>query len=195
MKIFDKESCTKQENDVYNVPMTRSIARYVWGLTAALAMFSATKALAIDLGPEILISTKDQQMAVMEKGAIVSRFKVSTSKFGLGDDLGSYKTPLGSMFVCNKIGEDLPPGAVIKGRCFTGEILKPNAPGRDPIVSRVLWLHGTQPQNRHAYDRCIYIHGTAEEKNVGKPVSFGCIRMRSKDVIALYELVRIGARV
>ena len=126
---------------------------------------------------------------------MVARYRISTSKFGIGDSLGSYKTPVGSMFVCNKIGDNLPSGAVIKGRSFTGEILKPNAPGRDPIVSRVIWLRGTETQNRHAYDRCIYIHGTAEEKQVGKPVSFGCIRMRSKDVISLYDQVRIGTRV
>lgn len=167
-----------------------------WGLLVATAAFwPVQQALAIDFGADILISVKDQQMAVVEKGAVVARYKVSTSKFGIGDDLGSYKTPLGAMFVCNKIGENLPAGAVIKGRSFTGEVLKPNAPGRDPIVSRVIWLRGIEPQNKHAYDRCIYIHGTAEEKHVGKPVSFGCVRMRSKDVIALYEAVRIGTRV
>jgi hypothetical protein len=121
--------------------------------------------------------------------------KFPRRSFGVGDDPRSYKTPLGAMFVCNKIGGNLPPGAVIHGRAFTGEVLRPDAPGRDPIVSRVIWLRGIESQNRRAYDRCIYIHGTAEEKNVGRAVSFGCIRMKSKDVIALYDLVRIGTRV
>ena len=70
-----------------------------------------------------------------------------------------------------------------------------NAPGRDAIVSRVIWLRGMENQNRAARDRCIYIHGTPEERRVGKPASFGCIRMRSRDVIALYDRVHIGMHV
>ena len=175
--------------------MHRIPARLLFVACALSAILQATNAAAFDFGPEILVSVHDQQLAIVERGAVVARYRISTSKFGIGDSLGSYKTPVGSMFVCNKIGDNLPSGAVIKGRSFTGEILKPNAPGRDPIVSRVIWLRGTETQNRHAYDRCIYIHGTAEEKQVGKPVSFGCIRMRSKDVISLYDQVRIGTRV
>ncbi len=175
--------------------MHRIPARLLLAACALPAILQVTDAAAFDFGPEILVSVHDQQLAIVERGAVVARYRISTSKFGIGDSLGSYKTPVGSMFVCNKIGDNLPSGAVIKGRSFTGEILKPNAPGRDPIVSRVIWLRGTETQNRHAYDRCIYIHGTAEEKQVGKPVSFGCIRMRSKDVISLYDQVRIGTRV
>jgi hypothetical protein len=70
-----------------------------------------------------------------------------------------------------------------------------NAPGRDAIVSRVIWLRGMETQNRGAHDRCIYIHGTPEERRIGKPASFGCIRMRSKDVIALYDALHIGMHV
>jgi lipoprotein-anchoring transpeptidase ErfK/SrfK len=84
---------------------------------------------------------------------------------------------------------------VIKSRMATGEVLAPNAPGRDPIVSRVLWLRGKESQNANARERCIYIHGTAEESRIGKRASFGCVRMRSKDVIALYSRVHIGTQV
>jgi lipoprotein-anchoring transpeptidase ErfK/SrfK len=70
-----------------------------------------------------------------------------------------------------------------------------DAPGRDPIVTRILWLEGLEPQNQRAYDRYIYIHGTPEERNIGRPVSYGCVRMRSQDVIDLYERVGVGARV
>ena len=80
----------------------------------------------------------------------------------------------------------MPPGAVIKNRVPTGEVVTANAPGRDPIVARVIWLRGMEGQNRGARDRCIYIHGTPEERRIGKPASFGCVRMRSRDVIALY---------
>jgi len=131
----------------------------------------------------------------MARGKIVRRFPVSTSKFGTGDAVGSYRTPLGVTFVSAKIGDGLPIGAVIKNRNATGEILKANAPGRDAIVSRVIWLRGMEGATAHALDRCIYIHGTAEERCIGRRASFGCIRMRSKDVIVLYNLVHIGTHV
>src|SRR4051812_37666072 len=125
----------------------------------------------------------------------MAKFPVSTSKFGVGDGCRSYKTPLGKLKVCEKIGNELPAGAVIKGRHTTGEVLAVNAPGRDPIVTRILWLEGCESQNANARERAIYIHGTPEEKNIGKPASFGCIRMRSKDVIALFDMLPVGATV
>jgi lipoprotein-anchoring transpeptidase ErfK/SrfK len=84
---------------------------------------------------------------------------------------------------------------VFKSRRPTGEVLPPNAPGRDPIVSRILWLQGTEYANRNAYRRFIYIHGTPEEWRVGSPASFGCIRMKSNDVIDLYSRVGVGAEI
>lgn len=143
----------------------------------------------------ILVSVKDQKMAVVEGGQTVATFPVSTSKFGLGDREGSYATPLGEMEVAAKIGGGAPIGGVFKSRQFTGEVLRPNAPGRDPIVSRILWLRGLESQNSQAYGRGIYIHGTAEERTIGRPASYGCIRMRSRDVVRLYDTVGVGARV
>ena len=125
--------------------------------------------------------------------AWVARFPISTSRFGTGDHFGSYKTPLGQFRVCDKIGEDLSPGAVIKHRSATGEVIPVNAPGRDPIVTRLMWLDGLEEQNRNARVRGIYIHGTPEEINLGKPVSWGCIRMRSRDVIQLCQEIPVGA--
>ena len=89
----------------------------------------------------------------------------------------------------------MPPGTVFKDRRRTGEIVGPNAPGRDPIVTRILWLRGREPQNANAFGRDIYIHGTPEERNLGLPVSYGCVRMSSNDVIKLYEMVGLGAQV
>ena len=77
----------------------------------------------------------------------------------------------------------------------TGEIVHPNSTGRDAIVSRVIWLRGMDGTTAHARDRCIYIHGTPEEQYIGRPASYGCIRMRSKDVIELYNLVHIGTHI
>jgi lipoprotein-anchoring transpeptidase ErfK/SrfK len=70
-----------------------------------------------------------------------------------------------------------------------------DAPGRDPIVTRILWLDGKEPGNRNSFGRYIYIHGTPEERNIGWPVSYGCVRMRSRDVIEIYERVGVGAKV
>ena len=86
-------------------------------------------------------------------------------------------------------------GAIIKSRAATGEVVAANSVGRDAIVSRVIWLRGKDATNRNAFERCIYIHGTAEEKRIGRRASFGCVRMKSKDVIALYQLAHIGTSV
>lgn len=165
----------------------------------ALALFCAqaatTSCRAASSAPEIVVSIADQELALIARGKVVRRFPVSTSKFGTGDAVGSYRTPLGETFVSAKIGDGLPAGAVIKNRNATGEIVKPNAPGRDTIVSRVIWLRGMDGTTANTRDRCIYIHGTAEERRIGKRASFGCVRMRSKDVITLYNLVHIGTHV
>ena len=144
---------------------------------------------------EVLISVADQKMAVLRDGGLIQKYPVSTSRFGIGDAYRSYKTPLGQLRVCDKMGDDLMQGAVIKHRSATGEVLDVNAPGRDPIVTRILWLEGLEEQNRNAKQRGIYIHGTPEEKNLGRPVSWGCIRMKSKDVVELFDEIPMGASV
>lgn len=141
------------------------------------------------------ISVPEQKLALYKKGALIREYPVSTSKFGLGNQPGSNRTPLGKMEIAQKIGGNAPAGAVFKSRRWTGEIIRPNAPGRDPIVSRILWLRGTETWNSGAFRRYIYIHGTAEERNVGRAVSYGCVRMRSRDVIDLYSIVGTGADV
>lgn len=143
----------------------------------------------------LIVSVPDQEMLVLRDGRPIASYPVSTSKFGLGDQPNSYATPVGEFRIARKIGDDLPPGAVLKSRKPTGEILPVDAPGRDPIVTRILWLDGLESHNQNAFSRYIYIHGTPEERNIGQPVSYGCIRMRSRDVIELYEIVGRGARV
>jgi hypothetical protein len=144
---------------------------------------------------EVVISIKNQTMTVMEGRMRKAEFPVSTSKFGLGDSFHSFRTPTGTFAIDRKVGDHLPPGAVLKGLNFTGEVLRPDAPGRDPIVTRVLCLRGLGSGNRNAAARGIYIHGTPEEKTIGQPTSYGCIRMRSRDVIALFNTVPVGTRV
>jgi len=113
----------------------------------------------------------------------------------LGDYLRSSRTPLGELEVAKKIGDNAPLGAVFKDRVRTGEIVAPNSPGRDPIVTRILWLRGREAQNANAFGRYIYIHGTPQECLIGMPASYGCIRMRSTDVVQLYSIVGVGAAV
>jgi lipoprotein-anchoring transpeptidase ErfK/SrfK len=132
---------------------------------------------------------------VIENGQRAAVYPVSTSKFGIGDRWGSMATPLGWLQVAEKIGDHAPPGAVFHKRRFTGEILPPNAPGRDPIVTRIIWLRGLEASNANAFNRCIYIHGTPEERVIGKPASYGCVRMCSKDVTEVYAQLPVGALV
>lgn len=148
-----------------------------------------------DTKHRMVVSTTQQRMAVFRESEQIAVFPVSTSKFGLGDYPGSNFTPLGRMKIAKKFGDGLPPGARLKDRRFTGEIVPVNAPGRDPIVTRILWLQGTEPQNARAHGRYIYIHGTPEEARLGTPASYGCVRMASRDITWLYDVVGKGARV
>jgi hypothetical protein len=165
-------------------------------LAAIFSLISAASAFAIaplDTSSQMIISVRDQKLMLLRNGEKVAIYPVSTSMFGLGDAWGRMTTPLGYLAVERKIGDNAPVGAVFHNRRMTGEILQPNAPGRDPITTRIIWLRGLEAQNVHAYQRCIYIHGTPEEKKIGRPASYGCIRMKSSDVAALYEQVPLGA--
>ena len=165
---------------------------------ASIALVASSMLLggcATDTRHQMIISAADQKMVLLRDGRPIRAYPVSTSKFGLGDTRGSNATPLGKMRVRKKIGDDMPAGTVFKSRVPTGEILPVDAPGRDPIVTRILWLEGLEPRNRHAFSRYIYIHGTPEERNIGLPVSYGCVRMRSSDVIELFEIVGEKAQV
>lgn len=144
---------------------------------------------------EVVVSVKDQRMGLYSEGVLTRQYAISTSKFGIGDRPNSYCTPLGKHEIIAKIGHGLPPGAVLKSRSWNGEVLKPNAPGRDPIVSRILWLRGLESSNRNAMKRFIYIHGTPEETRLGQPASYGCIRMGMQDVVDAFENLNIGAKV
>jgi L,D-transpeptidase catalytic domain len=161
-----------------------------------LSVISATSAFAVaptDTSNQVIISVRDQKLVLLRNGSKVATYPISTSMFGLGDALGRMTTPLGYLAVEKKIGDNVPVGAVFHKRRLTGEVLQPNAPGRDPITTRIIWLRGLEPQNAHAFQRCIYIHGTPEENKIGRPASYGCIRMKSKDVAELYDQLPLGA--
>ncbi len=164
-------------------------------LLSAFLLMGAYPVLAMDHPLSILISVADQKLVVIENGSRVAEYPVSTSRYGVGDRFGSYATPAGWMEVAQKIGQGAPLGTVFKNRRPTGEVLSPNARGRDPIVTRILWLRGLDSGTRNAFSRNIYIHGTPVERLIGRPASYGCIRMRSRDVVELFNRVGIGAKV
>jgi lipoprotein-anchoring transpeptidase ErfK/SrfK len=161
----------------------------------ALSILLISSCATPDTRHRIVVSIPEQRLALLDNGALLATYPISTSKFAISDAPGSRGTPLGELEIARKIGDGAVSGTVFKDRRPTGEVLVPDAPGRDPIVSRILWLRGREAQNANAYGRYIYIHGTAEERNIGKRASYGCIRMRSRDVIQLYDVVGWGARV
>ena len=147
----------------------------------------------------ISIDTGSQQLTLFDDpGDVVRRYPVSTSKHGLGETNGSYCTPRGRHIVRAKIGTGLPEGTVLVGRRPTGEVwsreLGERFPGRDWMLTRIMWLSGCEPGfNRlgevDTMRRYIYIHGSPETTDMGKPGSIGCVRMRNADVVELFDLV------
>ena len=145
-----------------------------------------------------------QTMDLLEAGVQVAHWPVSTARNGVGEQRGSECTPRGWHQIRAKIGAGAPIGCVFKGRRPTGEIYSPELlaenPGRDFILRRILWLSGLEPGfNRYgAVDtawRFIYIHGSPDEGVSGEALSHGCIRMRSPDIMALFERIPVGLRV
>lgn len=169
--------------------MFRTVA-VISSLISAGSAFAITP---LDTSSQLVISVRDQKLILVQNGAKVTTYPVSTSMFGLGDSWGRMTTPIGYLAVEKKIGDNAPSGAVFHNRRLTGEILQPDAPGRDPVVTRIIWLRGLEAQNAHAFQRGIYIHGTPQEKTIGRPASYGCIRMKSSDVTELYNRVPLGA--
>lgn len=210
--LFDLKTPITDVNAASGVPTRAERAAAAAGRSPAMeARVSGTVSEAVPKGPaatpesrvpkapakkrQIIVSVPDQRLVLLEDGVPRAQFAVSTSKYGEGDRFGSYRTPLGRHVVTQKIGEGAEPGTVFKARSRTGEILKPNTGGRDPIVTRIIWLRGLEPGNANAQARGIYIHGTPQEARIGRKASYGCIRMRSADVIALFNAVEVGDEV
>jgi hypothetical protein len=125
-------------------------------------------------------------------------YSVSTAKRGPGEKNGSLCTPRGRHIVRARIGAGQPLGAVFVRRRPTGEVWTPELhaqyPGRDWILTRILWLSGCEPgRNRlgevDTMRRYIYIHGAPDTAEMGKPGSIGCVRMRNRDIAELFERV------
>jgi lipoprotein-anchoring transpeptidase ErfK/SrfK len=152
----------------------------------------------------IEIGIAEQRLDVLRGAEVVKTWRVSTSKYGPGEVMGSYQTPRGAHVIRAKIGAGAPLGAVFRGRRPTGEIysdeLARAQPGRDWILTRILWLSGREIGRNRLGDvdtmrRYIYIHGTPDSTPLGVPGSIGCIRLGNAAIVELFELVPAGTPV
>ncbi len=144
--------------------------------------------------PTIDISVRKQELTLKLGRKKIASYPVSTSRFGLGTEEGSFKTPTGRFRIAEKIGDEAPIGTVFKSRRRvkpTQRMLRED----DLIMTRILWLDGLDRENANTHARYVYIHGTNHEDQIGTPASEGCIRMRSADVVELYNQVPTGTPV
>ena len=149
----------------------------------------------------LFVSIEDQKMYKIKLGEIVKKYDISSSKYGIGNAEGSNKTPIGLHRVKEKYGANVPINGRMIGRVFYGQIANiyedTTSSKTDDITSRILWLNGLEEginkgDGIDSYKRYIYVHGTSEEGKIGLPASHGCIRMKNKDVIDLFNEVAIG---
>ena len=156
---------------------------------------SATQSLYIPRTfPLLRIDVKRQTLELFQEGGIEVSYPVSTSKFGLGFEEGSFRTPTGRFRIVEKIGAGAPSGMIFKSRLPIGEIA-PQGGDEDLVLTRILWLEGLDPENANTHERYIYIHGTNQEHLVGTPASHGCIRLRNDDMIDLFDRIPAGTSV
>ena len=149
----------------------------------------------------LFVSIENQKMYRIQSNDIIETYDISTSKYGIGNQMGSNKTPTGLHKINSKHGHKTPINGRMIGRVFYGQIAKifsdTTTSKTDDITSRILWLEGLENginkgDNIDSYKRYIYIHGTSEEGRIGIPSSHGCVRMKNKDVIDLFNEVAIG---
>jgi lipoprotein-anchoring transpeptidase ErfK/SrfK len=142
----------------------------------------------------IRIHVPSQTLDLIDGGEVVRCYAISTSRFGIGTENGSNKTPPGCFRVAEKIGDGTSPGEIFISRVPTGRFGDEDD-DHDHVQTRILWLEGVDPENANTRDRYIYIHGTNAESQLGTPASYGCVRMSNLDVIDLYDRVPVGAPV
>ena len=154
---------------------------------------------------KISIDISLQRMMLLDaEGSVIKRYLISSAKNGVGQEYGSFRTPLGKHVIRAKIGTEQPVNTVFVRRRPTGEIYTPELAarfqGRDWILTRILWLSGCEPKfNRlgsvDTMRRYIYIHGSPDSTLMGKPGSIGCIRMHNHDMLDVYGRVSVGTPV
>jgi hypothetical protein len=157
-----------------------------------------------DFSKFIYVSIKYQKLYLIEKDSVRFKFPISSAELGIGNQQNSMKTPIGLHTIKHKYGDDVPLAGLFKSRVYTGRVSpiyaqKVKSP-TDDVTTRIMWLQGEEPginrgRNIDSYKRYIYIHGTSEEGYIGEPASHGCIRMKNKDVIHLYNEIDEGTPV
>ena len=143
---------------------------------------------------KIHISVREQRLTLKSGQKKLGTYPVSTSRFGVGTEEGSMKTPTGRFRIAEKIGDGMPSGTVFKNRRRV-KVTKKLTRDEDLVMTRILWLDGLDPENANTHERFIYIHGTNHEETLGEPASHGCIRMRSADLVELFERVEVNTPV
>lgn len=157
-------------------------------------------------GRAVWVSIARQMFHILEGETIVMAVPCATAEKGPGSEMGSFKTPLGWHRVVEKFGEGAPLGQVFRSRVPTQEIWRPGGnTTEDLVLTRVLWLDGEEPGlnkgvngagvNVDSKERCIYIHGTNDEEDIGRPSSHGCVRLLNDDVVTAFDLLPVGTLV
>lgn len=146
--------------------------------------------------PKIVVSVARQEMDLLSnRGKVIATYPISTSKYGLGTEMGSNKTPLGKFRIAEKFGAGALWGTIFTARQAIGLWSPAFETDNDLITTRILWLDGLEKHNANTHDRYIYIHGTNHEELLGQPASHGCIRMANWHIVELYDQVETGTPV
>ena len=157
-----------------------------------------------DFSKFVYVSIKYQKLYLIEEEEVKLKFPISSAKLGVGNKQNSMKTPIGLHTIKRKIGDGVPLGGLFYSRVYSGKVspiyTQKIKSKTDDVTTRIMWLQGEEPgvnrgRNIDSYKRYIYIHGTSEEGYIGEPASHGCIRMKNKDVVNLYDLVGEGTPV
>jgi len=156
------------------------------------SLFKKSRLIQITISQQLLEVFEHQNNG--EPPCLLASHPISSSKFGLGTEEGSYKTPLGNFCIEGKFGEGAPERMIFKARQATGTVAELGGE-KDYVLTRIFWLKGLDLRNANTHDRFIYIHGTNQEELIGTPASHGCIRMKNHDITKLFEGVQEGDRV
>lgn len=141
------------------------------------------------------VSVPDQELRLYEHGQVMISLPVSTSKFGLGSEEGSNRTPLGTFRICEKYGAKSLEGTIFKGRKPEGLWNVGDEAEKDLVLTRIFRLESEEPGLENTYQRYIYFHGTNQEALIGTPASHGCIRLKNNDISSLFSQVPVGTSV
>jgi L,D-transpeptidase catalytic domain/Sel1 repeat len=185
----------------------KAVALFLLSQLIGCASFKLNQTLAAtSLGPivevptnsepyRLVISVHDQRMTLLKGQIPVARYLISTAKNGVGEAVDSGRTPRGRHAIAEKIGAGVPIGTVFEDLQPSNELVAVNTLGRWPVATRILRMRGLEDKNQNTFERLIYLHGSPVESLLGTPASGGCIRMRSEEIVDLFERVEVGTEI